>query len=374
MGWPGAYCPDMPTRFAHPQPPRPGAAHARAKVFPVFLPLAGCPGRCIYCDQPAQTGQAPEPPDAVSARVRAELLARPESSGPVELAFYGGTFTALPQPVQHRLLDLAAELKACGRVSRVRCSTRPDAVTPALLANLRARGLDLIELGVQSFQDAALATSGRGYDGALALTACRVVRAAGLSLGIQLLPGLPGMSPPEGTEGTEGTEGPERPGGPGGFTRDIALAASLQPELVRLYPCLVLDHTPLAGLWQAGEFSPWPLPATVDALARALRVLWAAGVPTARIGLAEQAGLRVLAGPRHPALGQMARARALFLHIRDLLPTLGAPPQTLFVPRTLLVPRRWQGEVLGQKNALKAEYAGLGLTVQAWDEAEFGLR
>ncbi|MDP3426439.1 MAG: radical SAM protein, partial [Humidesulfovibrio sp.] len=182
----------MPTRFAHPQPQRPGAAHARARVFPVFLPLAGCPGRCVYCNQPAQTGQAPEPPDAVLARVRAELLARPLAAGPVELAFYGGTFTALPEPVRHRLLDLAAELRALGRVGRVRCSTRPDALTPALLADLRARGLDLVELGVQSFQDAALAASGRGYDGALARAACRMVCEANVRRGIQLLPGMPG--------------------------------------------------------------------------------------------------------------------------------------------------------------------------------------
>ena len=355
----------MPLCFAHPEPPRPCAAQARAKVFPVFLPLAGCPGRCIYCNQPAQTGQAPEPLEAVLARARAELLARPAASGPVELAFFGGTFTALPEPVQHHFLDLAAELKACGRVSRVRCSTRPDAVTPALLARLRARGLDLVELGVQSFQDQALVASRRGYDGAAARTACRMVRAAGLSLGIQLLPGLPGLSPPEGTEETEETEGTE---GTEAFARDVALAASFAPELVRLYPCLVLEGTALAGLWRAGEFAPWPLKATIEALARALRVLWAAGVPAARIGLAEQAGLRVLAGPRHPALGQMARARALLLHVGDMLPTLAGPATTLFVPR------RWQGEVLGQGNALGADYAALGLKVEVWGQAEFGLK
>lgn len=346
----------MPHCFAHPEPLRAGAAHARAKVFPVFLPLAGCPGRCLYCNQPAQTGQAPEPLEAVLARARAELLALPEASGPVELAFYGGTFTALPPPWLHRFLDLAAELRACGRVRRVRCSTRPDALTPELLADLRARGLDLVELGVQSFQDQALAASRRGYGGAAALAACRLVAEAGLSLGIQLLPGMPGHATED-------------------FARDIALVASLSAELkpelklefIRLYPCLVLEGTALAGLWRSGGFTPWTLAATVEALARALGVLWAAGVPAARIGLAEQAGLAILAGPRHPALGQMARARALLLHVDGLRATLPGRRSTLFVPR------RWQGEVLGQANALKAEYTALGLRVEVWDRAEFGL-
>lgn len=336
------------TRFAHPEPPRP----PRRKVFPVFLPLAGCPGRCLYCDQPAQTGQAPEPPEAVLARVRVELSARSESAGPVELAFYGGTFTALPEPVRQRFLDLAAELKAAGRVARLRCSTRPDAVTPELLRGLRARGLDLVELGVQSFQDRALAASRRGYDGATALAACRMVREAGLGLGIQLLPGMPGHTEED-------------------FARDIAVVARLnaehRPEIVRLYPCLVLDGTELADLWRAGVFRPWPLDATVEALARALLAFWAVGVPTARIGLAEQAGLRVLAGPRHPALGQLARAGALLLHVRGLLATLAEAPSTLFVPR------RYQGEALGQGNALRADYAALGLAVEPWAEAGFGL-
>jgi len=339
----------MPVRFPHPEPVRSTQTGGRPRVFPVFLPLAGCPGRCIYCDQPAQTGQAPEPLEAVLARARAELSALPEgAAGPVELAFYGGTFTALPSPWPERFLDLAAELRASGRVTRVRCSTRPDAVTPELLHDLRGRGLDLVELGVQSFSDAALMASGRGYDGAVAHMACRMVQEAGLGLGIQLLPGMPGHTPAD-------------------FARDVETTASLSPELVRLYPCLVLEGTELAGLWRTGAFAPWPLDVTVDALAEALRVLWAARVPVARIGLAEQQGLTVLAGPRHPALGQLARSRALLLHVREKLAALPTPATVLYVPR------RWQGEVLGQRNALAQEYAALGLSVEGWDEAEFGL-
>lgn len=319
----------------------------------MFLPQAGCPGRCIYCNQPAQTGQRPEALETLLARARADALALPAAAGPVELAFYGGTFTALPSPWPERFLGLAAELRGLGRVSRVRCSTRPDAVSPELLSRLRGLGLDLVELGVQSFQDAALACSRRGYDGAAALAACRTVRQASLGLGIQLLPGLPGHSAED-------------------FARDIeaiaGLAPELSPELVRLYPCLVLEGTELAGLWRAGSYQPWPLEATVDALARALLRLWAAGIPAARLGLAEEQGLPVLAGPRHPALGQMAKARALFLHVGELLATLAEAPSTLFIPR------RYQGEALGQGNALREAYAELGLRVEAWGEEGFGLR
>lgn len=334
-------------RFPHPEPPRPARS---AAILPVFLPFAGCPQRCIFCDQGAQTGQAPQPLEAAHARLQAELA---QPGPPVEVAFYGGTFTALPKPWPERFVALAGSHLPSGRVMRIRCSTRPDAVDAARLAELKSLGLSLVELGVQSFDDAALAASQRGYGGATALNACEAVRAAGLGLGVQLMPGLPGQSVEA-------------------FRADVAQAAALGPELARLYPCLVLAGTPLAELWRSGGYVPWGMEETVDALARALLALWAAGVPTARIGLAEQEGLEILAGPRHPALGQLARSRALYLHVRQRLEALPEPAPSLKL--VLDIPRRLQGEALGQKNALAADYAALGLGVRFWDGPDLLLR
>lgn len=313
----------------------------------MFLPFAGCPQRCAFCNQQAQTGQAPEPLSAILARLAARLSAT-AAAPPQELAFYGGTFTALPDGWPQRFLELAAPHLATGRITRIRCSTRPDAVSAPLLAELKALGLSLVELGVQSFDDAALAASARGYDGATALAACRLVQAAGLGLGVQLMPGLPGQSKTA-------------------FRADISTTAGLRPELARLYPCLVLAGTPLADVWRAGRYAPWSLDAALEEVAPALLKLWAAGVPAARIGLAEQPGLTVLAGPRHPALGQLVRSRALLLFVQGKLVELNRPAQVLFVPRRL------QGEVLGQKNALAGDYAALGLCVRLWDEADLAL-
>ena len=335
-------------RFPHPEPLRP----AHAKILPVFLPFAGCPQRCIFCDQAAQTGQAPQPLEEIYARLEAQLAKMPATAAPPELAFYGGTFTALPAPWPRRFVGLAGRFLASRLISRIRCSTRPDALDPAQLEELRALGLSLVELGVQSFDDAALSDSQRGYDGATALAACMAVREAGLSLGIQLMPGLPGQTREA-------------------FLVDVAQVAALRPELARLYPCQVLEGTPLAALWRAGGYEPWELDVAVDALARALLTLWAVGVPTARIGLAEQEGLTILAGPRHPALGQLARSRALLLHVAEQLAALpGSAPSPKMV---LNIPRRLQGEALGQRNELAPEYAALGLTLRLWNEADLAL-
>ncbi|MDD3312414.1 radical SAM protein [Pseudodesulfovibrio sp.] len=320
--------------FSHPEP-----APQRAAVWPVFLPFAGCPYRCVYCAQDKQTGRGEAELEDVF-RTAGEDLGRAldEGRGPYELAFYGGTFTALPWAWQARFLELGARFRECGLVTRVRCSTRPDRVDAAGLDRLRAAGLDLVELGVQSFDDAALRAASRGYAGDVARAACGLVRAAGLGLGIQLMPGLPGDRP-------------------GMFRADAAEAAALSPEVARLYPCLVIRGTALAEVWARGGFTPWTLERAGEELAAALPVLWERGVRVIRLGLAPEGTLaeHILAGPWHPALGQTARGRALLAIIRARLDGLDGPV-TLFE-----APRRYQGEFFGHRNELAAEYAALGI-------------
>ncbi|MBG0791110.1 MAG: radical SAM protein [Desulfovibrionaceae bacterium] len=337
-------------RFTHPEPPP-----SPTTVWPVFLPFAGCPYRCIYCAQDKQTGRDAADLDAILHGLEADLeqaLAR--GRGPYEIAFYGGTFTALPEPWPAAFLDVAARYRERGLLTRVRCSTRPDCVDPGLLADLRGRGLDLVELGIQSFDDRALKRSGRGYTGDVAASACAVVRESGLGLGIQLLPGLPGDRP-------------------GVFADDVRRAAALRPETARLYPCLAIRGTPLEALWRHGAYEPWSLPRTRRELAEALPVLWGAGVRVIRLGLPPENTLEghVLAGPWHPALGQSARGLALLGMVRDKVAESGLAPTRLDVPR------RYQGELLGHGGELAGEYAALGLHRGAFryvDGDEFVLR
>lgn len=320
--------------FSHPEPPR-----SRRRLWPVFLPQAGCPHRCLFCDQSAQTGAEPAAPgDVLETLARRLENAAARGEEPFEVGFYGGTFTALPDGWPGRFLDLLRPYRAAGLVLGARCSTRPDAVDLDGLLDLKARGLDLVELGIQSFDDGALAASGRGYSGAMALEGCGIVRAAGLGLGVQLLPGLPGDRP-------------------GLFRRDVAVTARLRPDCARLYPCLVLEGTGLARLWRRGEYAAWSGGRARAELSVALTRLWRAGVPVIRLGVAPEAGLsvRILAGPAHPALGQQARSLALWDHVRRMAARLGR------APRGLLLPPRAAGEFWGQRRSLARAYARLGL-------------
>ena len=282
--------------------------------------------------------------------MRADLDAA--RGGPaLEVAFYGGTFTALPPVWRTRFLEEAARRKTSGEVAAIRCSTRPDACPPALLRELAAQGLDMVELGVQTFDDAVLAAAGRGCAAQDVEDASRAVRDAGLGLGLQLLPGLPGHAPEM-------------------LDEDVRRSIRIAPDLVRLHPCLVLDGTPLAELWRSGCYLPWELDETVKTLGRAVLSLWRAEIPVTRIGLAPDPALEaaMLAGPRHPALGTMVRAWALFLDIRERLGSRRAA--------ALRAPQRLSGEFWGVRRGLAPEYQTLGLdaaSVRFEDREDFQL-
>ena len=341
----------MPERlvFTHLEP----APHP-TRVWPVFLPFAGCPYRCVFCAQDKQTGQDGAELEKILHALEHDLdEALANGKGPYELAFYGGTFTALPEPWPQMFLGLAMRYRERGLVTHVRCSTRPDCVDDFSLSMLRAQGLDMVELGIQSFDDDALKTSGRGYDGDTARQACDMVKRAGLGLGVQLLPGLPGDRP-------------------GIFAKDVQAAADMGPETARLYPCLVIKGTPLARLWERGEYEPWSVEQAREELAAALPVLWEKNVRVIRLGLAPEGTLQenILAGPWHPALGQSARGLALFNMVREQAETLGAASIRIDVPR------RYQGEFFGHGNELYKPYMAIGLDkihVRYVDGGEFVL-
>lgn len=310
-------------------------------IFPVFFPFAGCPFRCVFCAQDRQTGQMPAPLLDIIENIEPQLLQRHQEAA-VELAFYGGTFTSLPLSIQAACMETTARLKAQGMVKAVRCSTRPDAVSLAGLQQLKTAGMGLVELGVQSFQDAPLLESGRGYTGETARRGCQCVREAGLKLGIQLLPGMPGSTPET-------------------FLQDVAQALEFEPACMRFYPCLVLKGTELASLWHKGHYTPWSLDATIRTLAQALSMAWECCVPVIRLSLAPEPGLEdaVLAGPRHPALGNMIQAEALLLRLTPLLSTC-TPPLRLTLPR-------WcQGLFAGHKKQLLPRWKALGVAELVW--------
>ncbi|GAU08720.1 elongator complex protein 3 [Desulfoplanes formicivorans] len=321
--------------FNHPEPSR-----KHPPTFPVFLPFQGCPGRCIYCSQNLQTGQ---PSQSLSARLKNladDLEARKKRHlPPIGLGFFGGTFTAIPREWMLRFLDVGLTYKKQGVISHIRCSTRPDAITPDMLQILARAGLDMVELGIQSFDQDILDRALRHCDQKTALAACTMIQEAGLELGLQMLPGLPGHNWQT-------------------WQEDIRTCCTIRPQIIRLYPCLVLEGTVLASWFRQGTYIPLDMEETLFQLAWAIRQLWSHGIAVIRIGLTPEPLLldNVLAGPWHPSLGNMVRSRALAEIIEEQVHRLGHPP------RSLKVPTRYSGELWGYRKGNETRLARAGIT------------
>ncbi|HXV20753.1 MAG TPA: radical SAM protein [Desulfuromonadales bacterium] len=268
------------------------------RLYPFFIPHAGCPHRCLFCRQ-QQSGGGDEPPSpAVVSGALEQMLPR---CGDGEVAFFGGTFTLLPTAQQQAWLEAVAPFVHSGRVAGIRVSTRPDALAPGAAEWLAGLGVTTVELGCQSFSADVLRLAGRGHDeGAAAGAVCRL-RRAGLAVGLQLMPGLPGGDRAE-------------------AMASLTSALALAPDFLRIYPTVVLRDTGLAQWYLDGLYCPVPLEEAVDWCAEMLWYCRRAGVPVIRLGLQStpelDGGETLLAGPYHPAFGQLVRSR---LWLRALL-------------------------------------------------------
>jgi histone acetyltransferase (RNA polymerase elongator complex component) len=273
--------------------------HTKPFIIPLFIPNMGCPHRCVFCDQTAITGHQNGglSPQRVRDTVRQSLGFKGRRRGSVEVAFYGGNFLGLPTPARESLLDEAQRSIENGQVESIRFSTRPDTITPDALNALAPYTVRAIELGAQSMDDTVLALSLRGHTAAQTRDAVKQLKAHGLQVGLQIMPGLPGDTP------TSILETGRR-------------VAELQPDFVRIYPTVVVKNTPLAKWYASGRFTPLSLAEAVDLTKQLYLLLTGCGIQVIRMGLQPSGSLleggRVVAGPFHPAFGHLVHS-AIFL-------------------------------------------------------------
>lgn len=273
----------------------------------VFIPHIGCPHRCSFCDQRSISGAAHAP----SAEEVRELLDEQaphlvERNMQAEIAFFGGSFTAVPRDYMISLLECAAGAVRkypeayCG----IRCSTRPDCIDEEIIAILKSCGMTAVELGAQSMSDEVLQANERGHSAEDVRRASRLIRQGGISLGLQMMTGL-----------YRDTEESVR------LTCREFIA--LKPDTVRIYPTVILKHTRLGKLYESGEYRSFGFEQTVDLCAELLRDFESAGIRVIRMGLhaSEEVEREMLGGVYHPAFREIVESR-LFLNDmkRQLLP------------------------------------------------------
>jgi histone acetyltransferase (RNA polymerase elongator complex component) len=261
---------------------------------------------------------------------------------PVEVAFYGGNFSTLEYDTQDHLLSQVKPFLDSGIVSSVRISTRPDSIWEENLIFLRERGVHTIELGVQSMDPDVLKQSGRSYNGESVFRAATLVKAREFQLGMQLMVGLPGDSRDKALQTAQDT-------------------ISMAPDFVRIYPTLVLEGSGLAHLYRQGLYQPISLDEAVLICRDMVMLFRKAGIEVTRVGLQDRSVFQkedsLLAGPHHPAFGQMVKSAIWMKRIHQYIQTTCSRKKNL----TIHAAAREFSNIRGQKNgnieALKSDFS-----------------
>ena len=272
-------------------------------IIPIFVPNAGCPHDCCFCDQKKISGSSAMPTvEDVQKNVDSysDIV---KNYSKVQIAFFGGSFTAIPKETQKIYLEAVLPYIKNGIVNSVRLSTRPDYIDDETLLMLKEYCVETIELGAQSMDDDVLLCSGRGHTSQDTVKASELIRAYGFELGLQTMTGLPGAS----------------------YESDLYTAEriiDLKPNIVRIYPTVVIRGTFLHKMYESGKYIPSSVEKTVDLCAELMMRYNENNIKVIRMGLQATDGISlgedVVAGPYHPAFGQLVKSRIAYEKLSDM--------------------------------------------------------
>jgi len=282
--------------------------HQKPLIIPVFLPNAGCPHQCVFCNQEAITGKKPIIPSSRELRsdISKFLEYKGEKRNKVQISFYGGNFLGLKKDHISFLLGEVSKFVKAGSVDSIRFSTRPDTVDKTRLDFLRDYPVSTIEIGVQSMNDRVLAESKRGHEAFDTKQAVALLRERNYEIGLQMMTGLPGDDE-------------------AGALESGRQIADLSPDFIRIYPTVVFKDSLLAKWYEKGKYTPMSLESSVT-LAKQLYLLFNENrIKVIRMGIQVSEDLNekstILAGPYHPAFGHLVYSEIFLDKISSVLTT-----------------------------------------------------
>lgn len=264
-------------------------------IIPIFVPNEGCPHNCVFCDQSTITGchETAVDYDYTVKTIECYLKTIKNKDAVIEVSFFGGTFTAIDINKQKELLRAAKYYKDKGYIDFIHLSTRPDYIDRDILDNLKDYDTDIIELGIQSFDEDVLIKSGRGHTGKDSADASLLIKEYGFTLGHQIMLGLPGDS----------------------FEKDIETSVKsirLKPDICRIYPALVIKNTPMEKMYMDGKYMPYSLEDAVNVSKIIYSLYDMSDIKVIRIGLQPteeiNEGKEVCAGPFHPSFRELVES------------------------------------------------------------------
>ena len=268
----------------------------------IFVPHKGCPNDCSFCNQRAISGQT------VSATAtdveKAVLTALEYNIDPknTEIAFFGGSFTAIEREYMCSLLTAAKHFLDTHNFAGIRVSTRPDAIDNEVLEILKNFGVTAIELGAQSMDDKVLSSNRRGHSSDDVKRAAALINEHGFELGLQMMTGLYKSD----------------------FQRDMKTAKEiikLRPDTVRIYPTVVLKNSHLGNLYEKGEYVAPTAEESVPLCAELLQMFENEGIKVIKLGLhsSETVESDMLGGGYHPAFRELCEG---YIYLQKMLKEL----------------------------------------------------
>ena len=243
------------------------AVMTKPSPCPKEEPCAYCPGGPTEGVPQSYTGHEPaalrgaqndySPYAQVKTRIE-QLEAIGHKVDKVELIIMGGTFPSTPPDYQEdfvkQCLDAITETKSqsldeakkVAETSRIRnvgitVETRPDWAKEQHVDRMLSMGVTRVEVGVQNVYDDIYAAVNRGHRVEDVVEATRIMKDAGLKVVYHLMPGLPGSSFERDLEGF----------------REIFSNPQFKPDMIKLYPCLVIKGTKVYDWWKKGEYRPY---------------------------------------------------------------------------------------------------------------------
>ena len=302
--------------------------------IPVFIPHLGCPNQCVFCNQRTISGVGKFDPNSVIPIIEEAIASSPDARER-ELAFFGGSFTGIEPELMETLLNIGNRYLKQGRITSIRCSTRPDYINEAVLYKLAQFGVRTVELGLQSCDGGVLDLCKRGHTFADEKRACELLVKNGFIVGGQMMIGLPGS------------------------TRDLERQTAQKiVELgcteARIYPTVVFRDTELYDLTVNGTYKPLDISDAILRSADAFSVLVNSGVKVLRVGLCDSENLHsdttYYAGPNHPAMGELVENEYYYRLISDKLGNSYTKGMLL----TVFAPVGHTSKVIGQCKANKS--------------------
>ena len=268
----------------------------------IFVPHVGCPNMCSFCNQHSISGEEDLPTAEKVAQICEQAMREVANKGNTEIAFFGGSFTAIERGYMLELLRSASKFVGKDGFKGIRISTRPDYIDEEVLELLKSYGVTAIELGAQSMIDEVLLANNRGHCAEDVVNASRLIKKHGFELGLQMMVGLYKST----TEFEYET---------------MSKVAELKPETVRIYPVVVLNGTRLAELYKKGEYKLYSFDEVIKICADMLCFFEDIGIKVIRMGLhaSETVELGIVAGFYHPAFKEIVESRIYRNKIEDII-------------------------------------------------------